>query len=250
MFLIPSYPDHVNLRQTIRKTWSNVSGWTDLDSVSDEYKRIKIMFVFGTEKNRGSFKPEYYEEMEKHPEDMFQVSGLMEHRTVLKYKVLWGMKEALHRYDFDYIVKTDDDIAVNLPYMISALIKLPRERYYTGNCGMPYGGFRGWPKWKYCSGGGYALSRDVISKFQELPDSVHEVPFRPEDAYTGYLVNRVKELLGYNVQRKGFKRMKMGGAPLCGPYVHWFYHCCKSPDGHVAIHEKMRDNIFSPCEDE
>lgn len=249
IFLIPSHPDHGSLRQTIRQTWSNVSGWRDLDSVNQHYKRIKIMFLFGTDSKRGTFKQDYYDELQNHPEDMFQVSGLKEERTVLKYKVLWGMKEALYRFDFDYIVKTDDDIAVNLPHMISALIKLPRERYYSGNCAMVYGGFRGWPKWKYCSGGGYMLTRDVISKFQELPSSVHAVPFRPEDAYTGYLVSKIKEMFGYDVKRKGYMRMKMGGAPPCGPFLHWFYHCCKSPSNHLEMFERMRDKIFSPCED-
>ena len=245
VFIIPSHPAHSAVRNTIRQTWMNVSRWNDLSSIEEQYKRIKVLFIFGSYTDKGDLDEEFYDEMRANS-DMYLVSDLREHRTALKYKIMWGMKQVLYRYDFQYVAKTDDDVVVNLPKMISDLRTLPRERFYTGSCKMGYGGFRGYPKWRYCSGGGYVLSRDVISKFQQLPSSVHDVPFRPEDAYTGYLVNRVRALLEYDVTMYAAKRAKISRY-VCGPFVHWFYHCCKTTTKHEDFYGKVSSNSVNAC---
>ena len=145
VFAIPSKPEHVDLRNIIRKTWSNVSSWSGLLSdVEERNKRIKLMFLFG-----GVHEPceEFDKELELHWDDMFVVDNLREHRTALKYKIMWSMQQALYRYEFSYFIKTDDDVVVNLPLLIKELLVRPREHFQSGNCYVPYGGFSGWPRW-------------------------------------------------------------------------------------------------------
>ena len=145
VFVIPSKPSNVALRNVIRQTWSNISSWSDqLTGFEEQYRKIKLMFIFGSEHE---YIEAFEEELTIHTDDMFIVDNLIEDRQCLKYKIMWGMQQAAHRYEFNYLIKTDDDIVVNLPLLISDLITLPREHYYTGNCQMGYGGFRGYIRW-------------------------------------------------------------------------------------------------------
>jgi hypothetical protein len=146
VFIIPSKPDNVEVRKAIRQTWSNVSNWSvELAGVEEPYKKIKIMFIFGSEH---AHYQDFEQELELHGNDMYIIDNLVENRDSLKYKVLWGMQQAVNRYEFTYLIKTDDDIAVNLPLLISELRTLPRERYYTGNCYRFYnGGFSEYKRW-------------------------------------------------------------------------------------------------------
>jgi hypothetical protein len=145
VFVIPSLPGHVDLRNAIRRTWPNISSWHDLLSgIEEDYKSIKLMFIIGSEL---TYRQDFLQELAFHDDDMFIIDNLVENRDSLKYKVLWGMQQAIHRYEFSYLIKTDDDIVVNLPLLISELMTLPRERYYTGDCRMSYGGFRKYHRW-------------------------------------------------------------------------------------------------------
>ena len=131
VFAIPSRPTNVALRNAIRKTWSNTTSWSDsLSDVEEKHKQIKLMFIFGSDHK---YDPAFEEEL-KQNNDMFVVGNLTENRISLKYKVLWAMQQSLYRYEFSYFIKTDDDIAVNLPLLIKELISRPREHFYTGNC--------------------------------------------------------------------------------------------------------------------
>ena len=131
VFAIPSRPTNVALRNAIRKTWSNTTSWSgSLSDVEEKHKQIKLMFVFGSDHK---YDPAFEEEL-KQNNDMFVVGNLTENRISLKYKVLWAMQQSLYRYQYSYFIKTDDDIAVNLPLLIKDMISRPREHFYTGNC--------------------------------------------------------------------------------------------------------------------
>ena len=132
VFAIPSDPRHVELRRTIRNTWSNITSWgSSLSRIDDRHKRFKLMFIFGSEHK---FNKNFEKELELHGDDMFIIDGLKDNYSTLKDKVLWGMKKALQSYDFTYFIKTDDDIVVNLPKLLTDLRKLPTDHYYAGNC--------------------------------------------------------------------------------------------------------------------
>ena len=79
-----------------------------------------------------------------------------------------------------------------------------------------------------------------------LPSPGHQVPFRPEDAYTGYLVDRLSELLGYQVQIVANQKLKVYGYK-CGPFVGWFYHSYGTVKKHEVLYEKIRSNVWVPC---
>ena len=133
VFAIPSRPANVALRNAIRKTWSNTSSWSgSLSDIEEEHKQIKLMFIFGSDHKYD----QAFEQELKQNDDMFVVGNLTENRISLKYKVLWAMQQSLYRYEYSYFIKTDDDIAVNLPLLIKELISRPREHFYTGNCRM------------------------------------------------------------------------------------------------------------------
>lgn len=240
---IPSLPSHLDRRRGIRSTWSNTSFWEGWGE-SGGHRRFKVMFIFGYRRGE-SYPAEFLEELDTH-EDMYVVPVLEEHRYILKYKVLWAMDRSTKLFNYSYFVKTDDDVVVNLPRLVRDLEALPRDRLYTGSCRMGYGGFQGFPRWRYCSGGGYVVSRDVIRHFRELPAEVHSVPFRPEDGYTGWLVNRLNVLGLYQVNVTHGARLKMGHY-LCGEVGthHWFYH--QGEGGFTELARVLSSGVFLPC---
>ena len=91
------------------------------------------------------------------------------------------------------------------------------------------------------------MSRDVIHKIQQLPNTVHNVPFRPEDAYSGYLVMEVRKILRYEVEREISKKLALWYYK-CGLFDKWFYHMAGNVKRHVALHERIRRNDTKLCE--
>ena len=67
------------------------------------------------------------------------------------------------------------------------------------------------------------MSRDLVEQVTSLPEEVHYVRFRPEDAYTGYLVKTVNERTNFTVspvRRSNAFRLSY----KCGEFNAWFYH--------------------------
>eukprot|EP00116_Pleurobrachia_bachei_P004186 sb/3464448/ len=265
VFVIPTMAKHREIRDAIRATWMNTTAWgavqnsnntnasnntsnnstsnnsTNNTRISDDnitsrqytpeeeehFKKFKVMFIVAeTEQGEDEeTKEQVRNEAEEHG-DIFMITGLDEHRTVLKYKVIWGFRQSLALFNYSYVIKTDDDIMVNLPYLINLLKGQPRKSLYTGNCAMGYGGFHGFPHWKYCSGGGYIISRDVVERMMQLPRKVHRVPFRPEDGYSGWLIYNLKNTTGGEVKPIKNTHVFCGKNVLLTspPYDGCFYH--------------------------
>eukprot|EP00116_Pleurobrachia_bachei_P006577 sb/3466839/ len=214
VFVIPIRPSDFERRQVIRETWANRSSWIDFNektnttSPQDEfYRRFAIMFIIAdpdldykeaaardkeesddetTTEERDNASEEkaederdisdmLKEESERYG-DVYDVDGLDEGYRMIKYKVLWGMRQSLVLYNATYLIKTDGDILVNLPVLIRRLKLASRTDLYTGYCGrhaLPpvvtkYLETHDIPNWRYCSGGGYILSRDVVERTMEL----------------------------------------------------------------------------------
>ena len=74
-----------------------------------------------------------------------------------------------------------------------------------------------------------------------------QVPFRPEDAYTGYLVERVRKLLGYPVQRQYTSKLSLKYYK-CGLFDKWFYHFTSSVSRHVVLHGRIKNNDTIVCD--
>eukprot|EP00116_Pleurobrachia_bachei_P010956 sb/3471218/ len=138
---------------------------------------------------------------------------------MIKYKVLWGMRQSLVLYNATYLIKTDGDILVNLPVLIRRLKVASRTRLYTGSCYShnleptlkeymkTHGNITN--NWMYCSGGGYILSRDVAERIMELSREVGRIPIIAEDMYTGYLVARLQEPKVHAVNNGGLLQLGM-----------------------------------------
>ena len=92
------------------------------------------------------------------------------------------------------------------------------------------------------------MSRDVIHMIQQLPNTVHNVPFRPEDAYSGYLVMEVRKILGYEVNRECRKLKKLSlFYYTCGRFDNWFYHRASTVERHISLHERLKSNRITEC---
>ena len=246
VFLIPTLPGKVKNRNTIRETWANSTAWAASEYIEEQFKNFKIMFVVGKITNK-PYSEEFLDEVSTH-NDIFIVSSLVEHRTVLKYKVLWGLKRSQQLYDYKFLIKTDDDILVNLPIVLENLKSMDSHMMYGGECFMEYGGFDGYPKWRYCSGGGYTLSYDMVSAMLKLDDEVHQVPFRPEDGYVGWLVYNVNKKLNFSLKvPKRFKHCLKTYGYKCGVYDHWFYHFVSKPGQMESLFHNVNTNSIVEC---
>ena len=243
VFVIPTHPNKGSIRQVIRETWANVSAWSVLKDVEEDLKRIKLMFVMGSI-NSGKYPPKFSEELSQNKDDMFLIKDIAEGYYSLRYKITWGMNYSHQRYNFKYLVKTDDDVTVNLPGLIKALLKFPPGLRYTGLCGNKVGS----PprRWTYCSGGGYVLSHDLIGHIVNLPYSVFNRTMKPEDVFTGWLVwnvnhlNEVYDTKEYSVRAKWAYRALSLGRYKCGEMRRWFYHGYKGKSPEFRL-QQFRD---------
>ena len=245
VFLIPTMPNEVSHRQLLRSTWMNISAWPEeeFSGVDRKFLNFKTMFVVGRIQGK-EHSPEFLAEKSEH-DDIFTVDYLFEEAGVLKYKVLWGMFRSLLLYNFSYLVKVDMDTLVILPDLLKGLSERPSDRMvYSGTC---YGilPHRYVDKFKpeltvnyrnhrYCFGGGYFLSRDLIQHIAELDSSVYITVADPEDWFVGWLVYHVTRKLGINTNEVQLEKKKDG-------YVKnerssrynfdgtWFLHFLRTP---------------------
>ena len=172
LFVIPTLPSHYEERRAIRDTWA-AGKWSNLRNIEPYFNTFKIMFIVGNLDlmDNKNYSSKFLEELKTH-DDIWINDSLNEERTVIKYKVIWGMLRGLEEFDFDYLVKTDDDIFVDLPLLLRYMIPLNRTNTYTGNCNRFYGGWGDTPRFPYCSGGGYVLSQDVVKGMMEVNKKV------------------------------------------------------------------------------
>ena len=124
----------------------------------------------------------------------------------LPIKVIMGFEWATKYCDFDFLLKTDDDVFVNIPNVFNFLSKpyVPSKRLYAGNVrftDIPVRStrherdkkyivtnqeypFRNYPR--YCSGGGVVFSRDVVADMV-VAHNMSDF-FKLDDVYMGMLV--------------------------------------------------------------
>eukprot|EP00116_Pleurobrachia_bachei_P010996 sb/3471258/ len=137
VFVIPTMAKHREIRDAIRATWMNTTAWgavqysnntnsnntsnstsnnsTNNSMISDDnitthqytpeeeehFKKFRVMFIVAeTEQGEDEeTKEQVRNEAEKHG-DIFMITGLDEHRTVLKYKVIWGFRQSLALFNY------------------------------------------------------------------------------------------------------------------------------------------------------
>ena len=103
---------------------------------------------------------------------------------------------------FDFLFKGDDDVFLNIPRLLDFVgdAEVPKISLYAGNVhyaarvarkgryGVPEHEYRKSIYPRYCSGGGFLLTSDVVKKFLSVIPDVGVI--RIDDAYVGELALR------------------------------------------------------------
>lgn len=188
LVLVSSNAPHFSRRNIIRETWGNRTNWST--------KEIwKVIFVLGGTKDEATLKS-IREEGEKYKDIMLE--DVTEGFYQLSYKVMIGLHWAYTTINFDFILKCDDDIFVQIDRLTRKLSSEYKNEGYIGNVmyNQPImrSGRYGLTKEEhekdvfdpYCSGGGFILSHSVVGKI--IPSFNWESPLKIDDAYIGQLV--------------------------------------------------------------
>ena len=221
VILVVSAPVNIGRRNSIRKTWA-----------SDPSMNIrwKTMFLIGQAKD--STQEEYLKA------ENFMYNDLLRgaHRDTyqnLTLKTVMGLEWAAKYCDFQFLMKTDDDVFVN-PYRLMDYLEKPdtsKTKLFLGfvrrNVAPQRGGKYGVSMEEYnkniypvfCGGVGYVLSSDLVLKMVEIFDPKN--PLRLEDVYTGILAERVGGIVARHHQ--GFRP--------------WLYGPCKYFSDTIAYHQ-------------
>ena len=257
VFVIPTMPEDTDIRNLFRSTWMNLTAWgKELQGIDSQFLKFKVMFILGEEKDKTT-SSRVSKEMVNN-EDMFLFRGEEEHRIVLKYKVLWGMSVASAFFDYSYLVKIDTDTFVDLPKLIKGLMGYRRTDAYTGHCKLKLGGYDAQTipradQYKYCSGGGYIVSRDLVDKTRQLDPSIHDTHIVPEDGYIGWLLfhvqqNRGKENSGSSIEipQERDDVTYMYHKKGVFTFNHWFQHRIKSLKEMSDMYEARLSGTMKP----
>ena len=188
LILVTSNISHFDRRTLIRNTWGD-------DKYCDVYT-WKVFFLVGRTADEDKLR-RLSCEMDQFQDVIF--GDTFEHFFNLTYKVQMGFEWSVKYCNYKYLLKADDDVFVNLPRLFSFLYdkETPRTKLYAGNVHYAAKVFRHgkyavskkeyWKKIypRYCSGGGFILSRDVVELMTLEFDNV--VPLKIDDAYVGEL---------------------------------------------------------------
>ncbi|XP_057302815.1 beta-1,3-galactosyltransferase 1-like [Hydractinia symbiolongicarpus] len=185
IIMVSSNAPNFNRRQNIRELWANKKNWKN--------HMWKLFFVTGGSSDKETMEALYNETssykdtiIEDIPEDFYNLAK----------KVMIGFQWAHVNFKYDYILKCDDDVFVHVDNLLTSL-KVYKEGTFFGQ--QMFGqrvereGRYGVTKAEhfndtydpYCSGGGFVLSHDTISKI--IPLFNWERPLRIDDAYIGEL---------------------------------------------------------------
>ena len=239
VIVIPSMPSSGEFRHHLRTKWLNQSYWRtdEIEPIDPEYLNFKLMFVVGKLPNQQNYSQEFLDELSNN-DDMYLIDKV-ESRKILKDKVIFGMRESVQRFTYNYFIKMDHDTMADLPRLAKGLPSLPKKNILTGCCYLKLdkGHFKGSAEireMQYCQGGAYVLSHDVIEKIASLSDEETFIKFglqEPEDLYTAWLVDQVNRKFTDSVVEVKHHRRLVNGR---GFHRHnywfrrWFNHKIKS----------------------
>ena len=196
LIMVTSHPGGFERRSNIRSTWGNT--WhhrTDLPS-------WKTIFQLGWPVWPNILN-ETQIEAKKHKDMIF--GNFTDIFYKLPVKVIMGFEWATKYCDFDFLLKTDDDVFVNIPNVFKFLSEpdIPRHRLYAGNVHFQtyairyrhtkyYVNILEYPYRKYprfTSGGGMVFSQDVAAGMVNIHNNSNY--FKLDDVYIGMLALRL-----------------------------------------------------------
>eukprot|EP00116_Pleurobrachia_bachei_P004426 sb/3464688/ len=202
LVFVISAPNKRSTRDLIRTKGYWAHNWTDSDTgLPVDWKGF---FVVGQNADE-NMNEAVRQEAAENPDLL--VGGFDDSYKNLVFKTLWLIEWAANTYDFDVMVKCDDDtIIVEWFDLVDYFFVLEWHGFYGGVRfgGMPV--FRNGryqvtkEEWEpdrfppYCSGGGYSLNRQAIMKLLEVHYSGVQPLFLVEDAFIGVLAYHAKGL--------------------------------------------------------
>ena len=231
VILIPSMPESFIYRHNLRTRWLNMSNWNELEfkDIDKQYQTFKLMFVVGKVENE-EYSEEFLQEVSE--TDDIHLMDIVESRGALRHKLLWGMKKSVDLYKYTYFVKVDHDTLIDLPHLMRGLSVSQRDNLYTGYCNkrLRSSVYKG--TFKYCLGGGYILSRDLVEKISLLEEKdTADVAIASEDGYTGYLAWTVAKQynLTETIPRADVRVLRIFSKVAHGiQFNRYFYHWLKN----------------------
>lgn len=219
--LIHSNIDQTLRRKTIRQTWlsSRMIGTSNVSLV--------YWFVIGGQSATNELRGDIQKEQDQYG-DLLILWNVKNDYTNLTLRSLQSMKHISKHYQFQYMLKTDDDVFLNTPVILSELQSsmYPRQRVYWGrfSCQNPPMEDGRWKEtnWHWCDvyypyayGGMYILSQDVVGLIAENAESLQI--FSCEDVSLGAW------LAPYNLHRINDGRI-------------FVQHSTKCSRGYIAVH--------------
>ena len=186
LILITTHVSHFEQRELIRNTWGK-------DTRQDQM-RWKTYFLVGRARS--------FDELEKLmiERDRFGdlvIGDVNEDFYNLTYKVQMGFEWAVRYCTFEFMLKGDDDVFVHMPNLFNFLDhrETMKTELYAGNVnydavvaregkyGIEKSEFNKRIYPRYCSGGGFILSYDVVKIMEKLFYQVKAIKI--DDAYVG-----------------------------------------------------------------
>lgn len=200
IILIHSHHSNTERRTAIRNTWGSVTqngSWPTLTEAISE--KIKLVFVFGTHKDAG-LNDLIREEWHKF-DDVVQ-GNFMDSYQNMTLKSLLGLKlVSQHCAAAKYLFKNDDDMFINVPYLVSVLRNRTLHRAIMGPLNVGSKVYRN-GKWKlsrtdfpfqfyppYESGAAYLITCDIVRELYETSEYVPSIFI--DDVYITGILGRI-----------------------------------------------------------
>lgn len=191
LILVATAPDNIDRRKVIRKTWA-----------SDPSMNIRWKTMFLVGQGKDSTQDEYLKAENLMYNDLARGAQRDTYQN-LTLKTQMGLEWAAKYCDFQFVMKTDDDVFVN-PYRLMDYLgnsDTPKTKLYLGFVrrsvvpereGKNAVSVEEYNKTRYpafCGGVGYVLSSDLVLKMVQMFDA--KKPLKLEDVYIGTLVERL-----------------------------------------------------------
>ena len=187
LILVSSNAPHSNRRIIVRKYWGNTSTW----KTSFAWKVVFVTGAAGIQVMRNlHVEADLYKDivMENINESFYRMS----------YKVMIGLQWAHTYFKFDFLLKCDDDVFVQIDHLMETL-STSKDHFFGQrmfNQPVERSGRYGVSKEEhfkdhydpYCSGGGFILSYETVYKM--IPFFNWTQPLKIDDAYIGILATK------------------------------------------------------------
>ena len=185
--LVSTHALHTGRRKLIRYYWGNHSRWTTPF-------QWKVIFVTGFFSS--------FQKIQLHAEaDTFKdtlIESVEEDFYTLSFKVMLGLKWVQANLKYDFLLKCDDDVFVNIDRLMRLLLTT-RDQYFgqkmefqpverEGRYGVSVEKHPSPIYDPFCSGGGFVLSHLTVSRMIPFFNWVN--PLKIDDAYIGKIVTK------------------------------------------------------------